>query len=620
MKSLLAAALVALALPAAAAAHATLVRTVPADGAVLERAPAAVRVVFDDTVTRGPGIAAIRNGGGSVLAGTAHVSGGRTLVVPLRRGLGKGAYTVRWAIVSDDGHLESGVVAFAVGHGAAPVAALGAEATGPRAPDVVARWLFLLGVLGSVGVACAVLLARLESANVPLVLATASVLAALGAAEEASRVGLDTRAGTALVAGSVAAVVVAVLAAAATLQPRVLVPSLLCALPLAVVPTVSGHALDHGLPRINVVADLAHVVGAAVWVGALVAAVVLRRVSFRFALVGVVLLAATGVVRAWYELLHVSQLWDIAYGRILLVKTGILLAALAIGLWRRRYVELVVAAGLIVAVSFLVLERPGRNTPPAARAAAVAREPSPEPPAPPAGALVLAHESGVYGVALAVEPRRQTVTVLSPAGGGTSGLRVTVDGRAAEPCGSGCYRVEAARKTRVAVAVDGVISTFTVPRHTPGAAALVARLGRRFRAFTSVEYVELLASGPQHGIVARWRLERPDRLSYSIANGAQAIVIGARRWDRATPRGRWQQSSQTPPLRQPAPQWARATNAHLLGEGVVAFADPTTPAYFTVHFDPKTLRPTLLEMTAASHFMSDGYVRFDSGRRLHPPR
>jgi methionine-rich copper-binding protein CopC len=112
--------LAALAVPSAAWAHATLVRTDPANGSVLARPPVAVRVVFDDTVQVGPGVEAIRNGGGSVLVGRPRVNSGRTLVVPVRRGLAEGAYSVRWSIISDDGHLESGVLAFAVGAGQLP--------------------------------------------------------------------------------------------------------------------------------------------------------------------------------------------------------------------------------------------------------------------------------------------------------------------------------------------------------------------------------------------------------------------------------------------------------------------------------------------------------------------
>src|SRR5437868_5625285 len=87
--------LAALAVPAAASAHANLVRIRPADGVVLATPPHAVVVLFDDTVRPGPGVEAVRNGGGSVLAGTAYVprANRRELVVPLRRGLANGDYS-----------------------------------------------------------------------------------------------------------------------------------------------------------------------------------------------------------------------------------------------------------------------------------------------------------------------------------------------------------------------------------------------------------------------------------------------------------------------------------------------------------------------------------------------
>src|SRR5204863_2426039 len=171
----------ALAAPAPGWAHASVVRSGPSNGAVLARPPAAVRVVFDDTVRAGDGIAAIRNGGGSVLGGPAHVERGRTLVVPLRARLVDGDYSVRWSVVSDDGHLESGVLAFAVGAGrAAPLSALAPLATGPTADGVAARWLFFAGILAAVGLSLFTLVARpLDDERVPLLLSTACVLLAI---------------------------------------------------------------------------------------------------------------------------------------------------------------------------------------------------------------------------------------------------------------------------------------------------------------------------------------------------------------------------------------------------------------------------------------------------------
>ncbi|MES1248784.1 MAG: copper resistance protein CopC [Actinomycetota bacterium] len=615
MKSLLFAILVALALPAVAAAHATLVSTSPANGAVLVRAPGAVRIAFDDTVTRGPGIEAIRNGGGSILAAKPRIEGGKTLVLPVRRGLPDGDYSVRWAIISDDGHLESGVLAFAVGTGRPkPVASLAPEAAGPRPPDVIARWLFLAGVLGAAGIALFALLGRVDAEPVALVLASSAVLAALGAGDESHRVGLHTRAGDAFVAGSAYAVAVALVAGAALLEPRARRPSLWLALPLVAVPTAAGHALDRGLSRVNVAADVLHVAGAAAWVGALLGLVVTRRRDVRLAAAGVALLTVTGVVRASYELLHLAQLWETSYGRALLVKTGLLLAAVAVGMWRRPRVELVLVAGILVAVGVLTLERPGRNATPPARAA-VPSEPQPAPPPPPADAVVAAREIGLYGVGVESEPSRRTVIVFSPAGGGASGLAVTVDGTAATACGSGCYRVDGEHGDTTDVVVDGLRASIVAPADAP--VADVARMQRWIEARTSVAYVEHLASDPEHSVTASWRFEAPNRVAYTIAGGAQGIVVGDRRWDRARAGAAWVESPQTP-VRQPATQWERATNVHAVAPGVLTFADPTIPAFFTLHV--RDGKPTLLEMTAPAHFMRDRYVSFDSAPRIRPPR
>ena len=366
--------LVALACPAVAWAHARVLLVEPADGAVLVRPPADVRVVFDDTVRAGPGIAAIRNGGGSILAGGARVEGGRTLVVPLRRALPDGDYSVRWSIVSDDGHLESGVLTFAVGAGRAPpLAARAPVATGPSAGSVAARWLLYAGILAAAGIALFSLVAPPEDGErVALILSAAAVLAAIGAAEEVHRVGLATRDGRTLGAGFVAALLVATAAAAATLDRRALRPALVLALGLAAVPALAGHALDPGLARVNVAADVLHVAAASAWTGALIALVALpgasTRQATRLALGAVLVLGATGVLRASFELTRAAQLWSTSYGRTLLVKTALLLVVLAAG-WavrarqrRRAAVELVLLAGLVLAVAVLVQLRPGRDT------------------------------------------------------------------------------------------------------------------------------------------------------------------------------------------------------------------------------------------------------------------
>jgi len=146
-------ALASLVVPAAASAHATLLSTTPANGRVLASAPTQVTVFFDDTIRVGKGNAAVANSTGrSVLAGPA-VARGHDLVLPLRRNLANGDYSIRWSIVSDDGHPERGVLAFGVGAGRGPPVVKLTASTRLGGTTVVERLLYLLGLLVAGGAA-----------------------------------------------------------------------------------------------------------------------------------------------------------------------------------------------------------------------------------------------------------------------------------------------------------------------------------------------------------------------------------------------------------------------------------------------------------------------------------
>src|SRR6266545_3950201 len=117
------AAAVALGLPTAAAAHASLVRSSPPDRAVLARAPAAVRLLFSDDVRLLSGIKAVRNGGGSVLGRKPRLIGGRPLAGLLTAG---GIAFFRFAVGtgSPEALLVAFVLAFLGGSGAIAHASL----------------------------------------------------------------------------------------------------------------------------------------------------------------------------------------------------------------------------------------------------------------------------------------------------------------------------------------------------------------------------------------------------------------------------------------------------------------------------------------------------------------
>lgn len=630
----------ALALPETAWAHATLLRTAPRDGAVLKSAPTRVRVVFDDDVRLASGVKAIRNGGESVLDGKPRVAGGRVLVIPLRPGLADGDYTVLWRVLSDDGHTLSGVVAFGVGTGRAPPQAALSADNGPSAQDVVSRLLFFAGLLTAVGAA----FFRFAVGRVPVrLMLGAFLLVFIGVSGMAHDVSVSTRFGTVMAVAAVIAGLGAVLAAVAPVFPRLEPLPFLVGFALLPLPTLAGHSLDRGRPTLEPVVDFLHVAAASFWLGGLVAlglaltssgdrAPILRRFS-NVALVSVGVLAATGVISAFAELRSLEQLWSTGYGRLLIVKSALLAALVAVG-WVNRYrllprlsfeklrrsvaVELMLFAGLIGAVALLTDLRPGRDRV-AVASAAPAKGP---PPLPAKGMVVQARESGDLAVALAVRPPGAELVALDPDGRGVNGLSVTIAGVAARSCGSGCYGAAGTFVGRVPVSVDSRELVFRFPARARPAGALVARATNAFRSLRSVDYVERLASSPRNKVVAEFTLERPDRLEYRIRGGADGIIIGSRRWDRARG-GKWVPSPQDP-TSQPDPIWAgHVQNAYLLETTpttyVVSFLKPTGPAWFTLRLDRHTLLPRSLRMTAPAHFMTHSYTTFNAAPRIHPP-
>jgi len=394
--------LVALCVPAAADAHARLIRTVPANGAVLGRAPRAIVVEFDDTVRVGSGNAAVENATRrSVLAAPARARG-RVLTLSLDRGLARGAYTARWSIVSEDGHPEQGVIAFGIGTGPRPEPVLGAS-TPTGVGTVALRALYYLGLLIAAGATVFALLARsLLGARLQRPMAGLLFAALLAAFVGASGLEAGAASGTRFAAVMKAAAVLAAAgAAAAALAPAV--PTLLavagaCAIALTAAPALAGHSLDNDQPAVLApFLDVTHTAAAAVWLGGLVAAIwvlpraardtwerraVLRRFAAA-ALIAVAAIAVTGLGRALTELGGIEQLWTTSYGRALLAKTALFLPLLLLGranrslierrsplLTRSIAVEVVVICAIIVVVAVLTELRPGSDAPAAPRSTA----------------------------------------------------------------------------------------------------------------------------------------------------------------------------------------------------------------------------------------------------------
>ena len=154
----------------------------------------------------------------------------------------------------------------------------------------------------------------------------------------------------------------------------------------------------------------------------------------------------------------------------------------------------------------------------------------------------------------------------------------------------------------------------------------MSRAARAWRALRSLSFRERLASDASHVVTSVWRAAAPDRAAYRIRGGYSSVIIGGRRWDRA-PGGRWVESSQTAPIKQPVPFWASVTDARVLGSARVggravwrvSFFDPATPAWFEVSIDKRTLHTLELFMFTTAHFMHDVYAGFDQAAGIRPP-
>ena len=122
------------------------------------------------------------------------------------------------------------------------------------------------------------------------------------------------------------------------------------------IPGLSGHAGDPGRGLLTTAVDAGHVLAAAVWAGGLVQlfwvtpsaaagvadpwrAACGQRPCARFSKIAlgcVIVVAATGIARALWEVDAVSELWTTEYGKLLLAKSALLIVLIGLGYRNRQ--------------------------------------------------------------------------------------------------------------------------------------------------------------------------------------------------------------------------------------------------------------------------------------------
>jgi copper transport protein len=377
-----------LATAGAASAHAYLIRTVPTASGVLNSPPATVALTYDEAVEPRFAIISVTDTQGQQeTTGPVRRSAANpdTLIVPLRRHLPEGWYLTYWRAISVDGHPVQGAFTYAVGPnpGPAPKFRIPSIAGTATSPDLlIARWVMFLSVMTAIGLfAFRVAIARpmsryvrqtsLRPVSIAFVVASVAGLIAIpvyldfSAATDSLRSVFDVGAlvplfrVTAFGRGytdMLACFALFCVAAWIALyldrpdRPRrslaeivAQTGALMAAAALLLIPGTAGHAAQTSPRGLALSFDGLHLISGSLWLGGLVGLLVLwftvpreRRVSAlsvvvpRFsnlALISVLVLLATGTGATIIHMPAVNALWDTSYGVAILVKIGILAAA-----------------------------------------------------------------------------------------------------------------------------------------------------------------------------------------------------------------------------------------------------------------------------------------------------
>ena len=347
-----------------ALAHAALVASSPGPGAILAETPPEIRLVFSEPLEEQvTSLDLATEDGTAVLARAGQIDPDDpyALVVTDPQ-LAEGIYLLTWRTLSAaDGHTAEGFISFGIGDVQGTVVGQpGAMTHSETDPiGVVGRWLTYVGLLLALGIAVfhrlvmregpmPRTLARVLGAAL-LVSSAATLVAAVASALEAGAVGdylLGSRNGQLQLARAMTAAAGG--GALLLVAPRLAGPIAAATGMIGIVLLIlAGHA--SALPGpVPVIGQVVHVVGAAVWIGGIVAVLLLavrpglvtagasvpmRTILPRFsalALVSIGLVALTGVYSAYMQ---TGVLLDTGteYGRTLLMKSGFAAGALAIG-------------------------------------------------------------------------------------------------------------------------------------------------------------------------------------------------------------------------------------------------------------------------------------------------
>ncbi|HEX6143282.1 MAG TPA: CopD family protein [Geminicoccaceae bacterium] len=350
-------------------AHAVLLESTPADGAVLAAEPAALMLRFSEPVR--PLAVRVLDAAGAVISdGEEVMAHDAMLHLPLGQTFRNGSYLVTYRVTSLDAHPVGGSIVFAVGEPLTDISAEVGESGRWWAPVLLMRFLTYVGLaVGAGGALFLLLVVGPHTAPPPSLHRLVTAGAALGAGAALLSIGihgahlLDSpyrdvlatalwtdAAASAFGAGAlITSGGLALVACAPRFQGWMRRPLLgLGALAAVAGLPLAGHVTTAGAWWLTAPVLVAHGLCVALWIGSLGGLVIqvardgrdaglmLERFS-RIAVPAVIVLLASGTLMAILQVRDPETLLTTTYGRILLLKLAVvtlLLLLAAINKWR----------------------------------------------------------------------------------------------------------------------------------------------------------------------------------------------------------------------------------------------------------------------------------------------
>lgn len=352
-----------------ASAHALLQSADPAPNSAIEVAPAAVTLTFTEMPDQKlSSVRVLDSSGGTVTTGSLSTVAGHSDELSIAIGqLPEGVYTVAWRTVSAvDGHIAAGSYAFSIGTTPPPA---GATVTAPTSSEansgastgvVVARWILFVGLLGLLGAAfLGAVLLRGSELRLPMRLAFVELGVALAGSVLllAFQIGdagasLANLPGTSLGNDAILRLTPLLLAVGllvAAVRPsrrlrRILLAAtgVLAAMAL-LVEAILSHAASQSLAPAEIAVQWLHLIAVGLWLGGLIALLSELRgpattakseLARRFAVLaglGLGAVAVTGAARAAVDLGSIDAFVSTNFGRLVLLKIGVLVPIAALG-------------------------------------------------------------------------------------------------------------------------------------------------------------------------------------------------------------------------------------------------------------------------------------------------